>query len=865
MRSVKIATRHLPDCDNLPRETEEERIQRKFPEKEKKWLQPYIAGSSRDKVSDQVAKCSSEAKEGSENLSRKSVFSRLGRNASRTKHMAEHNQTSAGATLKDREERTPMIFGQNSKCCITNLHERNPQTESARRPILCVKYSSDVEKSEQITDKKPRACKHRIREEEKSRVLFQQKGISKFEDQQSEKRLIREVSKEANYFRSGSRIYGGLGRQTNWTWGEETCNAADEHSDTDETVLPEPQISLSTYETSAMANDVQKETESIKWITETAGIQKSTPNFQGENLLTDILTLSDEVLDDFDDSSSCKDSHQSDLERANDPEPQSVMDCKGREEPKHSETMDNISEKESAVNSELGLSKVKDLEEGEIVGDRNIKGVQITLEENEGEMERALHIKNKDSKSLVKNARDHFESDSWKSSKHRTNLHRGYNRQGSYWDANCCKEVYGAEKCQTLISLKRTRKRDLFPSENTRNDCNAKSLIRHTRDFQHSSKDVSSARTYLERDLTMPQRSNSEVIPRSNKPILSGNACRTSFRAVDIDSKKLERGEYIQCHVKPISSYRGKENAEVADFGCSIDVRKSNSSNQQSKSLSMEFKDKCSMKPSAKRELVLGVDESMQVKLNGRNLTDDKTKSVYDGQIEGSNCKVTAEKLPENEQMPRMQENSASPVHSWSRASKVAKLADGYPKHKTLRESANSVEDSCNAVMSRTLFVEDFSHKFTVKQQPCIQKRPKEEDAHRVNQRLRQINFGKNTLGYERYIDLVPRHKRVKSDPHTPDIHQVCSKRSWDGQVSKWRRSLHFYDPPVQEDEEFPEEIGVMRMTGLDIQDNEVCASLPAKEQVVKDSDLSIYGDWMDFGPADEQLFQETGGMDTMT
>jgi hypothetical protein len=31
--------------------------------------------------------------------------------------------------------------------------------------------------------------------------------------------------------------------------------------------------------------------------------------------------------------------------------------------------------------------------------------------------------------------------------------------------------------------------------------------------------------------------------------------------------------------------------------------------------------------------------------------------------------------------------------------------------------------------------------------------------------------------------------------PRTPDKNQQCSKRSWDGQVRKWRRALHQWDP----------------------------------------------------------------------
>lgn len=38
----------------------------------------------------------------------------------------------------------------------------------------------------------------------------------------------------------------------------------------------------------------------------------------------------------------------------------------------------------------------------------------------------------------------------------------------------------------------------------------------------------------------------------------------------------------------------------------------------------------------------------------------------------------------------------------------------------------------------------------------------------------------------------------------TPDPFQVCSKRSWDGQIRKWRRLLHKYDPQGHEYKEDP-------------------------------------------------------------
>lgn len=81
-----------------------------------------------------------------------------------------------------------------------------------------------------------------------------------------------------------------------------------------------------------------------------------------------------------------------------------------------------------------------------------------------------------------------------------------------------------------------------------------------------------------------------------------------------------------------------------------------------------------------------------------------------------------------------------------------------------------------------------------------------EADPHRIAQRQKQIDYGKNTLGYQRYTEEVPRNLRRKmttkilKHPDTPDVTQICSKRSFDGQAKKWRRELHLWDPDDNED-----------------------------------------------------------------
>jgi len=72
---------------------------------------------------------------------------------------------------------------------------------------------------------------------------------------------------------------------------------------------------------------------------------------------------------------------------------------------------------------------------------------------------------------------------------------------------------------------------------------------------------------------------------------------------------------------------------------------------------------------------------------------------------------------------------------------------------------------------------------------------PRTIDIHQLEQRQKQIDYGHQTLGYIRYRLLVPKERRGRDDPRTPKKSQTCSKRSWEGQIKKWRRELHKWDP----------------------------------------------------------------------
>ncbi|KAG4055104.1 hypothetical protein JG687_00008045 [Phytophthora cactorum] len=73
----------------------------------------------------------------------------------------------------------------------------------------------------------------------------------------------------------------------------------------------------------------------------------------------------------------------------------------------------------------------------------------------------------------------------------------------------------------------------------------------------------------------------------------------------------------------------------------------------------------------------------------------------------------------------------------------------------------------------------------------------KETDSHRLAQRQKQIDYGKNTIGYDRYCAQVPRHqRRPGKHPMTPDKTMRIGKKVFDGMVRRWRQALHKYDPP---------------------------------------------------------------------
>eukprot|EP00916_Digyalum_oweni_P002498 GHVL01004592.1.p1 GENE.GHVL01004592.1~~GHVL01004592.1.p1 ORF type:complete len:280 (+),score=53.30 GHVL01004592.1:69-908(+) len=74
---------------------------------------------------------------------------------------------------------------------------------------------------------------------------------------------------------------------------------------------------------------------------------------------------------------------------------------------------------------------------------------------------------------------------------------------------------------------------------------------------------------------------------------------------------------------------------------------------------------------------------------------------------------------------------------------------------------------------------------------PCSKNETVNQDAHKVQQRTRQIAYSMMDKCYQTYVRHIPREKREKHHPSTPDPRRKVSQRQWQEEFANWKRQLH--------------------------------------------------------------------------
>lgn len=143
------------------------------------------------------------------------------------------------------------------------------------------------------------------------------------------------------------------------------------------------------------------------------------------------------------------------------------------------------------------------------------------------------------------------------------------------------------------------------------------------------------------------------------------------------------------------------------------------------------------------------------------------------------------------------------------------------------KNRSNNWGDILEELEVQTKELNEYVEKVTLKYKIDKEKLMKstESDAECLRKRQKQINFGKVTPEYQRYIAAVDKHKREVYHPRTPNKFRRCSRRKFDGLVKKWRKALHVWDENPEALKDFKFSIADSDEMNKDLTDDFGCTS----------------------------------------
>ena len=129
---------------------------------------------------------------------------------------------------------------------------------------------------------------------------------------------------------------------------------------------------------------------------------------------------------------------------------------------------------------------------------------------------------------------------------------------------------------------------------------------------------------------------------------------------------------------------------------------------------------------------------------------------------------------------------------SWSRAENRLDKNSGIVKRESPRKRVKT-EDLRTKI--RMTLDDDKDRKNEDNSQALVEfrvpKYERETDEEVLKRREKQLDYGKNTVDYDKYLKLVPKKQRTDRMPRTPNKNLKHSRRAWDGMVKKWKQDIH--------------------------------------------------------------------------
>lgn len=126
-------------------------------------------------------------------------------------------------------------------------------------------------------------------------------------------------------------------------------------------------------------------------------------------------------------------------------------------------------------------------------------------------------------------------------------------------------------------------------------------------------------------------------------------------------------------------------------------------------------------------------------------------------------------------------------------ASRIKSLSQSEDMRRNLSNNWADIIDE-NEQQSKELneYVEKVAAKYKLDKE--VLKQQIETNPEVLRKRQKNINFGKVTEEYKKYIEKVSKKKRESFHPRTPNKFRKCSRRKFDGLIKKWRKLLHVWD-----------------------------------------------------------------------